>query len=112
MSVVSNRYGYLRSLTVEIPWQSIRSAPVKVKVDGLFLIAAPMVDGCFLLSVWFRRPHSHFLCCFLRCTQHESSSSTPESDATSALHRQDIAVAEALRQAKKQQALKDKEGMT
>jgi hypothetical protein len=38
----------LKQLNVEIPWNSLTSSPVKVVVDGLYLIATPSSRVCYL----------------------------------------------------------------
>ncbi|KAI5303434.1 hypothetical protein KEM56_007548, partial [Ascosphaera pollenicola] len=37
--------GYLGELTLSIPWSNLRSKPVKVNIEDVFLLAAPRMDS-------------------------------------------------------------------
>ncbi|KAI5287454.1 hypothetical protein KEM54_005985, partial [Ascosphaera aggregata] len=39
--------GYLGELTLSIPWSNLRSKPVKVNIQDVFLLAAPQMDAEF-----------------------------------------------------------------
>lgn len=50
--------GYLGELTLSIPWSNLRSKPVKVNIEDVFLLAAPRMDTEFDPEDEKRRAHA------------------------------------------------------
>eukprot|EP01137_Pigoraptor_chileana_P012954 Opistho-2@65866 len=40
-------HGYLGKLTLKIPWKKLKSEPVLVSIDNLFIVASPKEDFTF-----------------------------------------------------------------